>query len=139
MTPTPIDRDHLPSDPAVLQELVRALLDERDTQARQVARLQHWLTKLLRARYGPQRERVDEHQLFLFAAAVIAAHRDGPPPDPETPPAVAKPRRSHGRQRLPKHLERRQVTYDLAAEDQPCPTCQSPLTRMGNEISERLE
>jgi len=78
---TPIDRSHLPTDPAVLQQLVLGLLDERDAQARQVARLQHWLTKLLRARYGPQRERVDEHQLFLFAAAAMAAHRDGPPPD----------------------------------------------------------
>jgi transposase len=139
MTPTPIDREHLPTDPALLQQLVRELLDDRDAQARQVQRLQHWLTKLLRARYGPRRERVDEHQLFLFAAAAIAAHRDGPPPEPETPSAVAKPRRGHGRQRLPKHLGRRQVTYELPAEEQHCPTCQAPLTRIGDETSERLE
>jgi hypothetical protein len=107
MNPTPIDREHLPSDPVVLQQLVRDLLDERDAQARQVARLQHWLTKLLRARYGPSRERVDEHQLFLFAAAALAAHRDGAPPDPESPGAVPTPRRGHGRQRLPKQLPRR--------------------------------
>lgn len=139
MTPTPIDRTHLPTDPAVLQQLVLGLLDERDAQARQVARLQHWLTKLLRARYGPQRERVDEHQLFLFAAAAMAAHRDGPPPDPTIPPRDPAPRRGHGRQRLPKQLERRQVTYELPAEAQHCPSCQAPLTRIGDAISERLE
>lgn len=138
MTPTPIDRNHLPTDPAVLQQMVLGLLDERDAQARQVARLQHWLTKLLRARYGPRRERVDEHQLFLFAAAAIAAHRDGPPPEPQTAPPVVK-RRGHGRQRLPKHLERRQVTYELPPEAQHCPSCQVPLARIGEEISERLE
>jgi hypothetical protein len=43
MTPPPIDRTHLPTDPAVLQQLVLGLLDERDAQARQVQRLQHWL------------------------------------------------------------------------------------------------
>ena len=134
---TPIDRDQLPNDPALLQQLVRDLLDDRDAQARQLQRLQHWLTKLLRARYGPQRERVDEHQLFLFAAAAIAAHRDGPPPEP--PPPGAPPRRGHGRQRLPQHLERRPITYDLPAEAQHCPTCQTQLTRIGDETSERLE
>jgi len=139
MTSPPLDRDHLPNDPALLQQLVRELLDERDAQARQVARLQHWLTKLLRARYGPSRERVDEHQLFLFAAAALAAHRDGPPPDPASPPAIPTPRRGHGRQRLPKHLERRQVTYDLPAAEQHCPTCQATLSRIGAEVSERLE
>jgi transposase len=138
MTPPPIDREQLPTDPAVLQQLVRALLDERDAQARQVARLQHWLTKLLRARYGPSREQVDEHQLFLFAAAALAAHRDGPPPEP-TAGAGPTPRRGHGRQRLPKHLERRQVTYELPADEQHCPTCQTKLSRIGDEMSERLE
>lgn len=139
MTPTPIDREHLPTDPAVLQQLVRELLAERDAQARQVARLQHWLTKLLRARYGPSRERVDEHQLFLFAAAAMAAHRDGPPPEPHSPSTVPTPHRGHGRQRLPQHLERRQVTYELPADEQHCPTCQTKLSRIGDELSERLE
>jgi len=139
MTAPPLDRTHLPSDPVVLQQLVRELLDERDVQARQVARLQHWLTKLLRARYGPSRERVDEHQLFLFAAAAMAAHRDGPPPEPQSPSAAATPRRGHGRQRLPKQLPRRQVTYELPADERHCPTCQAPLTRIGEETSERLE
>jgi transposase len=137
MTPPPLDRTHLPTDPAVLQQLVLGLLDERDAQARQVQRLQHWLTKLLRARYGPQRERVDEHQLFLFAATALAAHKDGPPP--EIPAAAPPARKGHGRQRLPQHLERRQVTYELAAEAQQCPTCQAALTRIGDETSERLE
>jgi transposase len=53
-------------------------------------------------------------------------------------PVVAK-RPGHGRQRLPKHLERRHVTYELPAEDQHCPSGQAQLTRIGDAISERLE
>ena len=53
--------------------------------------------------------------------------------------AAPAARKGHGRQRLPQHLERRQVTYELAAEEQQCPTCQAALTRIGDETSERLE
>ncbi len=96
----------------------------------------NWLTKLLRWRYGPQRERVDEHQLFLFAAAAVEAHRDVSPPEPQAAPPA---RKGHGRQRLPEHLGRRRVSYELPLEQQQCPACQARLTRIGEETSERLE
>jgi hypothetical protein len=36
---------------------------------------------LLRARYGPQRERVSEHQLFLFAVTILNSARQGSTPE----------------------------------------------------------
>ncbi len=133
-----IDRDHLPTDPALLRQLVLGLLDDLDAKERKLQRVLHWLTKLLRARYGPTRERVDEHQLFLFAAATVQTRRDVPPAEPPAAEGKAPPR-GHGRQRLPKHLERRRVRYELPAEQQRCPECQGALQAIGEEVSERLE
>ena len=103
-----IDRQHLPEDPRVLQQMVVGLLAERESQEQRLRQVQHLLEQLLRARYGPRRERVSEHQLFLFAVTILSAQ-------PQTSPAPEKsknrstPRSGHGRQRLPPTLERRRV------------------------------
>ena len=133
-----IDRQQLPEDPKVLQQMVVALLAERDSQEQRLRQVQHLLEQLLRARYGPRRERISEHQLFLFAATILSAQ-------PQTPPASEKsktrstPRPGHGRQRLPATLERRRVVYDLGEQERQCPQCQGELRHIGEEISERLE
>ena len=67
-----IDPKQLPEDAAALRQMVIGLLEEVETKDRRLRQLQHWVEQLLRARYGPRRERVDEHQLFLFAAAILA-------------------------------------------------------------------
>jgi len=97
---------------------------------RKLQQVLHWLTKLLRWRYGQQRERVDEHQLFLFAAAAVETHRDVPPRAPAGALAPAA-HTGHGRQRLPQHLERRHFSYELPPEQRQCPHCQAQLQRMG--------
>jgi hypothetical protein len=65
-----IDPDNLPQDAAALRCLVASLLEDRDTQERRIRQLQHMLEQLLRARYGPRRERLNQNQLFLFAAEI---------------------------------------------------------------------
>ena len=65
-------RQHLPDDPAALRQIVIGLLEELDAKERRLSRVQHLLEQLLRHRYGPKRERVDENQLFLFAAEIVA-------------------------------------------------------------------
>jgi transposase len=98
--------------------------------------------QLLRARYGPRRERVDEHQLFLFAAAILARGGKTPPTSEESEPPrsqSASPRQGHGRGALPKSLQRQRVVYDLGEAKRQCPECQEPLNRIGEDISERLE
>lgn len=133
-----IDRDHLPTDPALLRQMVLGLLDDLDAKERKLQRVLPWLTKLLRARYGPARDRVDEHQLFLFAAATVQTRRDVPPAEAQAGEGKAPPR-GHGRQRLPKHLERRRMRYELPAEQRRCPECQGALRAIGEAVSERLE
>ncbi len=140
------DPKDLPSDPAALQQMLLRTLAQLDaTQAALAAkeyeleRVRHWLQQMLRHRYGQKRERVDENQLFLFAAE-IASRGEEPPPEPK--PASSQPRLAspgHGRQRLPQSLERRRVVYDLAEGERCCPECQTQLRHIGEEISEQLE
>jgi transposase len=133
-----IDRNNLPQDTSTLQSLVTSLLEDRDTQERRIRQLQHMLEQLLRARYGPRRERLNENQLFLFAAEIlkIETKESGS----KDKPASDRPKRKgHGRQRLPKSLKRQRVVYDLAEHEKHCPVCQNQLNRIGEEISERLE
>ena len=106
-----IDRNHLPEAPAVLRKMVVGLLEELDSQGQRFRQVQHLLEQLLRARYGPKRERVSENQLFLFAVAMLSA---GPQtaPAPEKSEASPPPRAGHGRQRPPKTLERRRVASE---------------------------
>jgi len=139
-----IDPKQLPNDPAALRQMVVGMLEEAAARERRLRQLQHWVEQLLRARYGPRRERVNENQLFLFAVALVSAGREVPPDPgspggpPQTPASPAK-RKGHGRRRLPKSLERRRVVYDLEEAKRQCPQCQEELKRIGEEVSERLE
>jgi transposase len=133
-----IDPNNLPQDAATLRCLVASLLEDRETQEHRIRQLQHMLEQLLRARYGPRRERVNENQLFLFAAEVAGADKSVPPSNDK--PASDRPKRKgHGRQRLPKSLKRQRAVFDLAENERPCPHRQGELKRIGEEISGRLE
>src|SRR3990170_2262641 len=130
----------LPSDPAAVQQMLLRTLAQLDAAQAALAakeyeleRVRHWLQQMLRHRYGQKRERVDENQLFLFAAEI--ASRGEEPPEPK--PATSEPRPvppGHGRQRLPQSLERRRVVYDLADHERQCPECQRELRHIGEEI-----
>ncbi|MBZ5617052.1 MAG: IS66 family transposase [Acidobacteriia bacterium] len=132
-----IDPSNLPDDPATLKRMVASLLDDRDAGERRLRQLQHMLEQLLRYRYGPRRERVNENQLFLFAAEIIKADKAT---SPEKKTRSTKPQgKGHGRQRLPKTLERRRVVFDLAENEKQCKHCERVLELIGEEVSERLE
>ena len=137
-----IDPKQLPEDASALRQMVIGLLEEAEQRERKLRQLQHWVEQLLRARYGPRRERVDEHQLFLFAAAILAQGGKTPPPSDasEAPRSKsASSRQGHGRGALPKSLKRQRVVYDLGDAQRQCPECQEPLKRIGEDVSERLE
>jgi transposase len=161
-----IDPQNLPGDAATLQQmLLRTLAELKATTAhlhsttahlnattaqlnaataalaakqRELERVQHWLEQLLRHRYGQKRERVDENQLFMFAVELASKGQD-PPPPPKPAGAPRPAPEGHGRQRLPKSLERRRVMFDLADGARQCPQCQAELRHIGEETSERLE
>ena len=133
-----IDPSNLPQDAATLRCLVTTLLEDRQSQERRIRQLQHMLEQFLRARYGPRRERVNENQLFLFAAEILRSGKNEPMQKKMPASARTKPK-GHGRQRLPKSLKRQRVVFDLAEHERRCPHCQGSLKRIGEEISERLE
>lgn len=139
-----IDPHSLPEDPSALRQMVMSLLEEVETKDRRLRQLQHWVEQLLRARYGPRRERVNENQLFLFAVALVSAGREAPAEPAasagtEKAPAGTGKAKGHGRGVLPKSLQRQRVVYDLAEGQRQCPECQGDLKRLGEEVSERLE
>ena len=133
-----IDRENLPKDINECHALIAGLVEELDVKERRLRRVLHQLEKLLRWRYGPKRERADENQLFLFAVALVGTGKDIEAGRAEAP--KKKPRHApHGRQRLPKHLERRRVVHDLSPDERQCPECQGDLRHIGEEKSERME
>ena len=133
-----IDPDNLPQDAATLRRLVGSLLEDRSAQERRIRQLQHMLEQLLRARYGPRRERVNENQLFLFAAEILGSEKSESVPKDQEVSGRPK-RKGHGRRRLPKSLKRQRVVFDLAEHAKHCPHCQGKLKWIGEEVSERLE
>ena len=139
-----IDPHHLPEDPALLRQMVTSLVQEVEAREQRLRQLQHWLEQLLRARYGPRRERVNENQLFLFAVALVSAGREAPAESAastgteKASAGTGKPE-GHGRGVLPKSLQRQRVVYDLAKGQRQCPQCQGDLKRIGEDVSERLE
>jgi transposase len=133
-----IDPNNLPGDPEILKRMVAGLLEDREAGQRRIRQLQHMLEQLLRARYGPRRERLNENQLFLFAADIL--RRDKGESKPKDKPVSGRPKiKGHGRQRPPKSLKRQRVVFDLAEHQKQCPECRGELKRIGEEISERLE
>jgi transposase len=145
-----IDRTLLPTDPAVLQEMILAQAQQIEEQRERLERTEYLLQQLLRARYGRKSEQLSAEQLALFQAE-LAAHgtrledlrRDTKPErddqDPLAPSTPAAGNQRRGRQALPKHLKRERIEYDLPEADQSCTECHERLRRIGEEVSERLE
>ena len=144
-----IDPHHLPAEVNLLQQIVLQLLQAVEDKDQLVGRLQHQLAQLLRYRYGQKRERIDENQLFLFAAQIIAASLQMDPDPTGEEPAVnpslnsdrkektEKPeRRGHGRNSLPKSLERRRVVFDLEESQRQCQHCHTPMQKIGEDVSD---
>lgn len=143
-----IDPHNLPSEVHVLQQIVLQLLQTVEDKDQLLARVQHQLAQLLRNRYGQKRERIDENQLFLFAAQIIAASQRASAAissEESTADSLASKekkeseRRGHGRRPLPKALERRRVVLDLEESQRQCQHCHTPMQRIGEDVSERLE
>src|SRR5512135_1612103 len=130
----------LPDDLALCHEIIRQQADTIRESQRRIAQLEHQVEQLLRRQYGPRRESVDPAQLRLFTDAPDGVPESAIEEPPET--EVAKPRRDwrrRGRQRLPEHLPRKRVEYELSAEELPCPDCGHVRVKIGEEVSEQLE
>lgn len=63
----PTTAEQLPDDTATLQRMVLELLASLHQRDRDIEGYRHRINLLLRRLYGPRGERIDPHQLLLFA------------------------------------------------------------------------
>jgi transposase len=132
----------LPQDVATLQAMVTEQSSTIASLTAKLAKLEHYLEQLVRARYGPRSEGLDPHQLTLFDTTA-AEEKKASPPHPEGTPSTIRvkehKRRGGGRQELPEDLERKVVEHDLSSAEKACPGCGHERERIGCEESEQLE
>jgi transposase len=139
------DAAKLPSDVETLQAMVvqsNAMIAQHVVTigelTTKLAKLEHYLEQLVRARYGPRSEGLDPNQLTLFDTTA-ADEKKASRPAESTIRVKEHERRGGGRQELPDSLERRFVEHDLAEEQKKCPGCGDERSRIGCEESEQLE
>jgi transposase len=135
----PTNAERLPDDVATLRRMVLELLASLHERDRDIAGLRHRINLLLRRLYGPRGERIDPHQLLLFAE--MAAGQDTAPV-PTEPTAAAKPQRRcrpHGRRRLPDNLPREPRHHELSEAERACPACGQKRVDIGTDRSEQLD
>lgn len=130
-----IDLGNLPTDTALLHQLVQdmaAVVERRDGE---IERLQQIIKKLQRMQFGRSAERLDPGQLALALEdldADIGRVVESHPvvvADVAEPPAHRKP--------LPEHLPREEVRIDT--DHAACPGCGGVLHGMGESVSEMLD
>ena len=139
--PVQIDPENLPDDPAVLQQMLRTLLDRHGELNAEYTKMRLLLERLTRHQFGRRSEQLSDEQLQLGledleqSIAENQAEQDAAQ-NARDPGARRKPAaRNHGS--LPAHLPRYEVVIDDAPEA--CPCCGSKLHVIGEASSEQLD
>ena len=105
------DGTQLPNDLTLCHALIQQLHDTVHQSQRRIEKLEHQLAQLLRARYGPRAERVDDAQLMLFARDILQGRLDTvPDPQQNSDEPSRSPGKHRGRKPLPKDLPRIFIT-----------------------------
>jgi transposase len=134
-----MDRNSLPKDPEILQQMLVDLTTQLD-------KTQRLLRQLLAAKSGTRSEQLSADQLRLFAQElnVCEAAPETQKDDENLPPDSNSGEdqdesRPRGRRPLPSHLKRERIEHDLTAEEKHCDSCEEDLRPIGEETSERYE
>lgn len=130
-----IDLENLPSDPELLQRLVRDMASVVESRDGEIERLQSIIKKLQRAQFGRRSERLDPDQLALALEDLdadigrVRESRSGVGKPPPERPSRRKP--------LPEHLPREDVVLDV--DGAACACCGGALHAIGESVSEMLD
>lgn len=146
--------------PQALEALAQRMLVHVQQQAREIARrdgeivwrdakiekITFELARLKRWKFGARTEAMDAQQRQLFLdtlvedeadlQAQLAALQARQSPPPVTPEKAPQPPR---RQALPEHLRRVEHHHEPADTHCPAVDCGEPMTRVGEDVSERLD
>jgi transposase len=129
------ETDTLPEDVAELQEIIRTLRDEYQSY---VHTLEEQIRLLKAKLFGRKSEKFVEDtsdQLRLFDEIEVSEKE---PPEAKEVEVSAHSRKPGGRRPLPEDLPRIEVIHDISDEEKVC-GCGSHLSRIGEEVSEKLD
>ena len=134
-----IDLAELPSDPALLQQVVRELAEALASKDAEVERLRQLIRRLQRSQFGRRSEQLDADQLQLGLEDLEQAVAASEAAQEAATVASAVPRRPARRNRgaLPAHLPRIEIMIDV--EDKTCPCCGGAMHVIGEDRSEMLD
>ena len=137
-----LELDSLPDDTSKLKEIIVSLAARHSEKEQhyqfQIDRL-HEQIRLLRSKlFGRKTEKyveADQDQLRLFDEIEEAG--SGHVNEQEVPVAAHR-RKKRGRKPLPENLPRIEIVHDLPEEEKVC-ACGCRLTKIGEEVSEKLD
>jgi len=138
-----IDTEALPDDPAILQQMLRAVVHHQNELHAENDKLRMLIQRLLRHQFGRRSEQLNAEQLQFGLEDLeqtIAENQAGqeaadPPDDRRRQRRDAQTKRNHGA--LPAHLPRYEVMIDIQNRD--CPCCGGALHAIGELRTEQLD
>jgi transposase len=136
-----IDLDMLPDDPAILQQMLRAVVHQQSELHAENDKLRLLIQRLLRHQFGRRSEQLTGDQLQFGledleqTIAENQAAQDAAAAGKYQPRRAARPDRNHGA--LPGHLPRYEVVIDVENHD--CPCCGGALHAIGELRTEQLD
>lgn len=131
--------ESLPHDIGALHALVMARTVERDAARAECERLKFILHKFAHAQFGASSEQHIAEQQSLALEHIKAAAGDNGAQDEkrETRNDAPERKRNSNRGSLPAHLPR--VHETIEPEDTSCPCCRTPMHKIGEDESQRLD
>jgi transposase len=136
-----IDLDTLPDDPAMLHQMLRAVVHHQHELHAENDKLRLLIQRLLRQQFGRRSEQLSPEQLQFGledleqTVAENQAGQDAATPAEQHQRRPAWPHRNHGA--LPAHLPRYEVVIDVAHDA--CPCCVGVLHAIGEVRTEQLD
>jgi transposase len=129
-----LDLDNLPSDTALLHQLVRDMAGVVSSRNDEIERLQAIIKKLQRMQFGRRSERLDPDQFALGLEDVDTDIGTAQEKIAQTDPVRSlRPHRTS----LPDHLPREEVLLDI--DDSGCAGCGGVVHKIGESQSEMLD
>jgi transposase len=137
-----IDPDTLPEDPAMLQQMLRVLLQRQGELNAENDKLRLLIQRLTRQQFGRRSEQLTADQLQFGLEDLeqsVAENQAGQdaaePAAPGKPAGARRPARNHGA--LPAHLPRYEVVINAAPAG--CPCCGGTMHGIGELRTEQLD
>ncbi len=136
-----IDPDALPSDAAVLQQMLRTVLHQQSALHAENDKLRLLIQRLMRHQFGRRAEQLSPDQLQFGleeleqTIAANQAAQEAAASAPTRQPRAKPSGRNHGA--LPAHLPRYEVVVDAGGGD--CPCCGHVLHPIGELRTEQLD